>query len=598
MNPTARKLTALSLAAVMGLGLAACSGGSGNGDATGTASPTPGTTAEPASYADQIVVGTTAEPKYIEPNAPGMGPAEVQVSQQIFEGLVRTGDDGSIEPVLATDWTISDDGLTYTFNLVQGVKFSNGEDVEPSDWVWSFYRARDYETSNYRYIAEAIDTVEATDEQVVITLTEPNAAFLAELGCFNMVLGDQSYAESMSDEEYLKNPVGTGPYMLKDWTQGSSLTLEANPYYRVEGMPKTKEIKYVLIADDNTRLMQLQSGQIDVAPTFPFSLAQGVESNEALALDIFPSTQIYYLTVNTTKPPFDDVKVRQALYYALNKSELASAIAGEYGTPVAAIVSETQGDWCNTDLQVTEYAPDTAKQMLADAGYTEPVELTLSIRTGSTFYEQIATLIKSEVDQAGFSCNIELLESATLTDKYSSQSHQATILQWVDDYQDPSGVVGWTVDYDQAQCFYTGLNDEELDALYMAAQTEMDHDKRVEMYRDIQQQVYDNANVIPLYRNDFAFARSAKVDGLCGQAAEGLRGGGAGGYGGALRRPVLGHESGGGKEGLRFPGRPAWGAEAAAQGKPRLLVEHRRQDEPLFCGERLFNPPHSAQQLL
>ena len=194
--------------------------------------------------------------------------------------------------------------------------------------------------------------------------------------------------------------------------------------------------------------------------------------------------------------------------------ELASAIAGEYGTPVAAIVSETQGDWCNTDLQVTEYAPDTAKQMLADAGYTEPVEFTLSIRTGSTFYEQIATLIKSEVDQAGFSCNIELLESATLTDKYSSQSHQATILQWVDDYQDPSGVVGWTVDYDQAQCFYTGLNDEELDALYMAAQTEMDHDKRVEMYRDIQQQVYDNANVIPLYRNDFAFARSAKVDGL------------------------------------------------------------------------------------
>ena len=82
------------------------------------------------------------------------------------------------------------------------------------------------------------------------------------------------------------------------------------------------------------------------------------------------------------------------------------------------------------------------------------------------------------MDQAGFSCNIELLESATLTDKYSSQSHQATILQWVDDYQDPSGVVGWTVDYDQAQCFYTGLNDEEL------------------------------------YRNDFAFARSAKVDGL------------------------------------------------------------------------------------
>ena len=202
-------------------------------------------------------------------------------------------------------------------------------------------------------------------------------------------------------------------------------------------------------------------------------------------------TQIYYLTVNTTQAPFDDVKVRQALYYALNKSELASTIAGEYGAPVAAIVSETQGEWFNGELQVTEYDPDTAKQMLADAGYTEPVEFTLSIRTGSTFYEQIATLIKSEVDQAGFLCNIEQLESATLTDRYSSLNHQATILQWVDDYQDPSGVVGWTVDYDQAQCFYTGLNDEELDALYQSAQSEMDHDTRVEMYQEIQQRVYD-----------------------------------------------------------------------------------------------------------
>lgn len=184
--------------------------------------PYPRTTAEPTSYADQIVVGITAEPKYIEPNAPGMGPAEVQVSQQIFEGLVRTGDDGSIEPVLATDWTISDDGLTYTFNLVQGVKFSNGEDVEPSDWVWSFYRARDYETSNYRYIAEAIDTVEATDEQVVITLTEPNAAFLAELGCFNMDAGRPVLCREHERRGVPEDPIGTGPYMLKDWTQAAA----------------------------------------------------------------------------------------------------------------------------------------------------------------------------------------------------------------------------------------------------------------------------------------------------------------------------------------------------------------------------------------
>ena len=520
MKRLLKKLTALSLAVLMVFGLAAC-GNSGNGDqaSSNPDSSTPGSSNSSSpdntsSYADEIVIGITSEPQYLEPNAPGVGPSEINVTQQIYEGLVLTGTDGSIQPCLATDWTISDDGLTYTFNLVPGVKFSDGTDVKPEDWVWALYRARDFELSNYAYIAEAIDTVEATDTQVIITLREPNAAFIAELGCFNMVLGCKAYAESMTDEEYLKNPMGTGPYMLKEWNLGTNVILEANPYYHEEGMPKTKTIRYVVVADDNTRMMQLQSGQIDVAPSFPYSLVPAVANDDSLKVDIFPSTQIYYLTLNTTHAPFDDVKVRQAMYYALNTAELASAIAGDYGAPVAAIVSPTQGEWSNSDLEVIEYAPETAKQMLADAGYTEPVKFTLTVRTGSAFYEQISTLIKSQVDAAGFECEIELLEGAATSAKFQSLEHQATILQWVDDYQDPSGVIGWTVDYDQAHCYYTGLNDEELDQLNEQALVEMDHAKRVEMYQEIQQRIHDNANVIPLYRNDFACAFSTKVDGI------------------------------------------------------------------------------------
>ena len=523
MKKMMSRYVAFVLAAIMVLSLVACGGnnaGTNNGGNTNNAgqtetdTTTPDTGKEEASYADQIVIGVTAEPMYIEPNAPGVGVTEIPITQQIFEGLVSTGVDGTIQPCLATDWTISDDGLTYTFNLVPDVKFSDGTPVTPEDWEWSLYRARDYELSNYRYIAEPIKTVEATETQVIITLNTPNPGFLAQLGCFNTVLGCKAYAESMDDEEYLKNPMGTGPYMLKEWKLGAELILEANPNYRQEGMPKTKEIKYVFIADDNTRLMQLQSGQIDVAPAFPYALSQAVTADPNLKLDVFPSTQIYYLILNTTKGAFTDIKVREALYYALNTAELAQAIAGDYGAPVAAIVAPSQGEWSNTSLKVHEYAPDTAKQMLADAGYTEPVKFTLTVRTGSAFYEQVATLIKSQVDQAGFECEIELLERAATSAKFQNLEHEATILQWVDDYQDPSGVVGWTVDYDQAQCFYTGLNDVELNKLFEDAQVEMDHAKRVEMYQEIQQRVYDNANVISLYRNDSATASSAKVDGV------------------------------------------------------------------------------------
>ena len=131
-----------------------------------------------------IVFGGT-EPTYLEPNAPAIGGPEIHAVEQIQEGLVRMSSDGvTVEPLLATDWTISEDGLTYTFNLIPGVVFSDGTPVTGEDWEWSLYRARDTETSEYRFIAEPIDTVEATDTQVVITLKAPNGAFLAELCSF------------------------------------------------------------------------------------------------------------------------------------------------------------------------------------------------------------------------------------------------------------------------------------------------------------------------------------------------------------------------------------------------------------------------------
>jgi peptide/nickel transport system substrate-binding protein len=510
------RLVSMALAGVLALSLAAC-GGERNAATPAPTSAAPavnGTPAGTGGYASQIVIGTLSDPTYIDPNAPGVGPSEINVTQQIYEGLVRTAEDGSIQPLLAEDWGISEDALTYTFNLKPGIKFSDGTAVTGDDWIWSLYRARDYETSNYRFIAEAIDTVEATDSQVVITLKYPWAPFLADLANFNMVVGSKAHWDAVGDEAYLNDPLGTGPYMVKEWNRGQSLILEANPYYHEAGYPKTPEIKYTVVSDDNTRLMQLQSGQIDVVGDLPFSVAPIVEADPSLNLDVFPSTQIRYLILNTTKPPFDDVKVRQALYYALNKQEMATAVAGQYGESVAALVSSTQGKWSNGSLKVTDYAPDTAKQMLSDAGYTQPVQFTLSIRSGSTVYEQIATLIKSQVDKAGFDCQIEMLEKAAISDKYTSLSHQATILQWVDDIEDPSGITGWTVDYDQCDAWYTGLNDAELDQLNTNASMEMDEAKRVEMYQEIQQRIYDNANVIPLFSNGFAYASSKKVEGL------------------------------------------------------------------------------------
>lgn len=468
-----------------------------------------------AKPAKQIVIGRLGDATQLDPNGAVQSPNEVSVTQQIYEGLVQVSNDGkSIVPCLATSWTVSKDGLTYIFNLRPGVKFSDGTPVKGEDWVWSLLRARDTETSEYRFVAEAIADVKATDSQVTITLSHPWAPFLADLACFNMVVGCKAYHDKVGEAFYNMHPLGTGPYRLKEWKKEEYILLEANPYYYIPGVPKTPEIKFTVVPDDNTRLMQLQAGQIDIANDIPFTMVEPVKKSKGLKVQVFPSTQIRYLILNTTQPPFNDPKVRQALTYGINKKEISDLVAGSYGAPVAALVSEAQGKWFNSSLKIRDYAPETAKKMLAEAGYKSPVAFTLSIRAGSQVYEQIATLLKSELDKAGFAVTIEQLERASINAKYSSLQHQATILQWIDDINDPSEVTGWTVDYSQSKCWYTGLDDKVLNDLNTAASKELDEAKRVKMYWDIQKRIYDNANVIPLFRNDFAYAYSTKIQGL------------------------------------------------------------------------------------
>ena len=463
---------------------------------------------------ENTIVFGGSEPTYLEPNAPAVGGPEIHVVEQIQEGLVRMSSDGmTVEPLLATDWTISDDGLTYTFNLVPGVVFSDGTPVKGEDWVWSLYRARDTETSEYRFIAQPIDTVEATDSQVVITLTEPNGAFLAELASFNMVLGCKAYAESMTEDEYIMHPIGTGAYMLKEWNHGNYVLLEKNPNYRNADNVKTQYIKFQTVEDDNTRLMQLQSGQIDIMGDIPASLMDVVRTTEGLTLKTFESTQIRYLLLNTTIEPFNDINVRKALLKGINREEIAEVVYGEFGGATASVLSAAHSKYYNDALEVTPYKPEEAKADLAAAGYPDGIEFTL-YSSPNEVYQQMAILLQSQLAPAGFTVNIVTQDGGTIYENAQNLKNQACMFQWSDDYYDPSEMLGWICDYDQSSAWFTGLNDVELDELQAAALVERDDAKRVEMYKELQQRVYDNANVIPLFHNSFAYAFSDKVEGL------------------------------------------------------------------------------------
>lgn len=479
-----------------------------------TAEETTPNASENAEYADQIVIGRLGDAAYLDPNQ-AVGVGEITITQQIYQGLVKASEDcKSIVPCLATDWTISADALVYTFNLRPDIKFSDGTPVTGEDWEWSLLRARDAETSGYRFAAEPIKDVVADDKTVTITLNSPSASFLGNLCMFNLTLGSKAHWDAVGEQGYSLQPLGTGPYMLKEWKKEEYITLEKNPNYWVEGAPFTKELKYKVVGDDNTRALQLQSGDIDIMMDVPFGMVSQLETNKDITNYTFPSTQIRYLILNTTIAPFDNIKVRQAVGMAIDKEELAGIVALGFGAPAQSLLSDTQVEWFNNDLKYNEYDVEGSKALLAEAGYPDGINFTISVRSGSEVYEQIAVLLKSELAKAGINVEIELLERASLSEKYQSLTHQATILQWVDDFPDPSGIMGWTVDYDQCNGWYTGLNDVELDELNSKANVELDLEKRKAMYNDIQQRIYDNANVIPLFSNSFVWAANSKVENL------------------------------------------------------------------------------------
>ena len=256
-----KRLAAFLMATMMLLQLTACGS---SGSSAGTASASGGTSAASGerAIADTITIALSAAPTNLDA-VTLTGNEAIWMTDLLYGTLVRASDDGSTnDPYMADSWEVSDDGLVYTFHLKEGMLFSDGTPVTGEDWVWSIERARDTTESLWTSSAESIQSVEAPDDTtLVITLNAPRSSFIAEAGMFNLAVQKKSYVEEVGEDANAKNPVGTGPYKVKEWIEGESITFEKNPYYFDADKVRTPEIKFVFVEDDNSRIMQLQAGR-------------------------------------------------------------------------------------------------------------------------------------------------------------------------------------------------------------------------------------------------------------------------------------------------------------------------------------------------
>lgn len=474
-------------------------------------------TAEATAYADTFVVGIQDDINCLDPDQ-SIGATEASIMCHIYEGLVKENENLDIVPLLADSWTISDDGLTYTFDLKQDVKFSDGTAVTGEDWVFSLERARDNESSNSRSVAEPIVSVEAPDDAtLVITLDEPCASFLANLCKWNMVVKSKAHFDELGGDEtaFSESPLGTGPYVLTSWTKGESLKFEANPYYHEAGYPLTKNMEYKIITDDNTLLLQLQSGDVDIMVSAPASMAENIKASDGISLQEFTATQIRYLTFNCSQEPLDNQLVRQALDYATDKQEILDVVANGYGTIANSYFNNLYSDYYDDTIEARGVDYDKAKELLAEAGYPDGFEITMNVYAGNAVYEQIATCLQSEWANAGVTLTIEPLESATMKAAIKEQDgFVCTVLQWTDSTPDPNDLSAFECVFADANQYNSFVYNEDLENLYYETAKETDHEKRVELLKQLQQDVYEWCNFVPLFQGEFLYGVSDKISGL------------------------------------------------------------------------------------
>jgi peptide/nickel transport system substrate-binding protein len=360
-------------------------------------------------YAAQtnITVGMQLEPPNLDPTGGAAGAIDSVVYSNVFEGLTRYRADGSIAPQLAKSWDISDDGLIYTFNLQDGVKFHDGTDMNADDVVFSLNRARAEDSTNaQKALFAGISSVEAVDPLTVkITLSSPNGSFIT-----NMAWGDAVIVAPESVANAATAPVGTGPFTFTSWTKGDNIVITKNPNYWGDEVALDKAT-FKFISDPTAAFSALMAGDIDAFPGYPSpeTLPQ-FEADPRFQVLIGSSEGETILSTNNKMPPFDNVKVREAMAHAINRQEIIDGAMFGLGTPIGTHFAPHNPDYVDLTGQ-SNYDPELAKKMLAEAGFPDGFTTTLKLPPPS-YARRGGEIIAAQLRAVGIKTEISNLEWA------------------------------------------------------------------------------------------------------------------------------------------------------------------------------------------
>ncbi|MCU9836341.1 ABC transporter substrate-binding protein [Ruegeria sp. WL0004] len=356
---------------------------------------------------DDITFAMQLEPPHLDPTSAAAQAIDSVVYVNIFEGLTRFMGDGSIVPALAESWEISGDGTVYTFKLHEGVTFHDGSAMDAEDVKFSLDRARAEDSVNaQKALFAGIDSVDVVDPLTVkVTLKEPNGNFL-----FNMAWGDAVIVAPESIENIKTAPVGTGPYTLGEWVQGDKIVLNRNPGYW-GAQPALAKATFKFISDPTAAFAAMMAEDVDVSANFPApeNLPQ-FEVDPRFTVTVGSSEGETILSTNNKQPPFDNIKVRQAIAHAIDRQAIIDGAMFGYGTPIGTHFAPHHPAY--VDLTgLSAYDPEMAKALLAEAGFPDGFETTLHLPPPS-YARRGGEIVAAQLAQVGIKAEIINVEWA------------------------------------------------------------------------------------------------------------------------------------------------------------------------------------------
>ena len=459
----------------------------------------------------------------------------VEVVEEIYDRLIHWQPGTTrVAPGLATRWEVDPTGRVWTFHLRSGVRFHDDTPVDAEAVVFSLERQRDpghpfhrddFATWQRQY--RNVQKVEAVDAATVrITLDRPYAPFEANMAMFSAGIVSPTAVRRYGDA-FAEHPVGSGPFAFERWDKGQRIVLRRNATYW-GGAPGFERLIFEVIADPRQRLIALESGAIDMAATIHPEELQYAELHPGLRLHRAPSNNVVYLAMNTSKPPFDDIRVRRAINYAINKPPIVQM--AYQGLAVPASGPLPPGQWGYHDPATTySYDPDKARALLAEAAAAgvlppagTPSATPYKLYAPSTPRpylsdpERVARALVANLGDVGLPVQLVLQPYKEHRAVVQSGGHDLALFGWVGDNGDPDNFLYVLFDKDSTAIGQAGnvafYRDETVHQALVAAQGAPSRAERERRYADVQDRLAQDAPWVPLAHTQVVFAARRDID--------------------------------------------------------------------------------------